>query len=65
MFNTRGVGGVNCLDQYDINGDGTIELIVGRDDGTLDIFTYDTNEEPLLKYSTVGFLCFNLLLVFN
>jgi Bardet-Biedl syndrome 7 protein len=36
---------ITCLDTFDISGDGKNELIVGRRDGTVQIFTMSTNDE--------------------
>ncbi|KAL0592428.1 hypothetical protein ABG067_000536 [Albugo candida] len=34
-------GSINSMICYDINGDGKCELIIGRDDGYMEVFTYD------------------------
>ncbi|KDR14735.1 Bardet-Biedl syndrome 7 protein homolog isoform X2 [Zootermopsis nevadensis] len=32
-------GGILCMDCYDMSGDGVLDLLIGRQDGTLDIFS--------------------------
>ncbi len=50
-------GSVQCLDNYDIDGDGIRELIVGRHDGSVEVYAYDDGEdvEPQLKFSQASF----------
>jgi Bardet-Biedl syndrome 7 protein len=38
-------GGILCMDCYDMSGDGVLDLLVGRQDGTLDIFSLDDGGE--------------------
>lgn len=49
-------GQVTCLDCYDMTGDGTNELIVGRDDGYIEVYTipYDLNSSPKQIFSYVS-----------
>ncbi|CAG0887645.1 unnamed protein product [Darwinula stevensoni] len=44
-------GSVNCMDHYDLTGDGVKELIVGRDDGSIEVYSYEEGEKPVLKCS--------------
>ncbi|KAK7070006.1 Bardet-Biedl syndrome 7 protein, partial [Halocaridina rubra] len=46
-------GGVMCMDHYDMTGDGVRDLIVGRDDGSIEIFSYEDGDEsePSLRFS--------------
>ena len=48
-------GAVQCLDNYDITGDGVKDLIVGKHDGGIDVYQYEDGEElePQLKFSHV------------
>ena len=43
------------MDHFDMTGDGVRELIVGRDDGSVQIYSYDDGEEaaPTLRYTYV------------
>jgi Bardet-Biedl syndrome 7 protein len=42
---------VQCLDNFDITGDGVRDLIVARHDGNIEVYSYDDGEEaePTLK----------------
>ena len=42
------------MDHYDLTGDGMKELIVGRDDGSIEVYSYDEGEKPVLKCSHVS-----------
>ena len=45
--------GVTCLDMFDITGDGVMDLLVGRDDGLVDIYSFDETAKPFHKYAHV------------
>jgi len=49
--NDKQLGGVRSLDNYDILGDGVADLLVGRDDGMIQVFGYDDTDEPVLRFS--------------
>ncbi|KAK8730285.1 hypothetical protein OTU49_008194 [Cherax quadricarinatus] len=46
-------GGVTCMDHHDMTGDGVRDLIVGRDDGSIEVFSYEDGDEsePTLRFS--------------
>ena len=48
-------GSVQTIDNYDITGDGVRDLLVGRHDGTIEVYSYEQGEEvvPTLKYTMV------------
>ncbi|XP_014678211.1 PREDICTED: Bardet-Biedl syndrome 7 protein homolog [Priapulus caudatus] len=51
-----GGGSVTALDYYDVTGDGTLDLIVGRDDGVLEVYGFHDDDaeedaEPTLRFS--------------
>ncbi|XP_034627715.1 Bardet-Biedl syndrome 7 protein [Trachemys scripta elegans] len=48
--NEKKRGGILCIDNFDILGDGVKELLVGRDDGMLEIYNFDSTSEPVLRY---------------
>ncbi|XP_042193764.1 Bardet-Biedl syndrome 7 protein isoform X1 [Callorhinchus milii] len=50
MLNEKKRGGILCIDYFDILGDGVKELLVGRDDGMVEIYAFDANNEPGLRF---------------
>ncbi len=42
-----------CIDNYDIIGDGVLDLVVGRDDGVVEVYGFDEMDEPLLRHTQV------------
>ena len=46
---------MRSLDNYDILGDGVADLLVGRDDGMIQVYGYDDTDEPVLRFSQVKF----------
>ncbi|XP_043529964.1 Bardet-Biedl syndrome 7 protein isoform X1 [Chiloscyllium plagiosum] len=50
ISNEKRRGGVLCVDYYDILGDGVKELLVGRDDGIVEIYGFNDNSEPVLRF---------------
>ena len=45
--------GVLCIDNFDITADGVLDLIVGRDDGLVEVYSYDEADEPIHRYTHV------------
>ncbi|XP_006007349.1 Bardet-Biedl syndrome 7 protein [Latimeria chalumnae] len=50
VANEKKRGGILCLDSFDILGDGVKELLVGRDDGMVEIYSFDSGNEPVFHY---------------
>lgn len=48
------ISGVLSLDNFDITADGVLDLIVGRDDGLVEIYSYDEAEEPVQRFNHVS-----------
>ncbi|XP_061643500.1 Bardet-Biedl syndrome 7 protein isoform X2 [Phyllopteryx taeniolatus] len=48
--NDKRKGGILCLDAYDITGDGVSDVLVGRDDGTVAVYGFDSAGEPTLRF---------------
>jgi len=48
--------GVLCIDNYDITQDGVLDLLLGRDDGQVEVYSYDESEDPIHRYSNVGLI---------
>ena len=46
--------GVLCIDTYDITGDGVADLLIGRDDGGVEVYGFDDSGEPALRYEHVS-----------
>jgi Bardet-Biedl syndrome 7 protein len=49
--NERREGGVTCLAVHDVLLDGVPDVLVGRDDGIVQLYSFDESEEPVLKFS--------------
>ncbi|XP_063314314.1 Bardet-Biedl syndrome 7 protein [Pelobates fuscus] len=50
IFNEKKRGGVLCIDNFDILGDGVKDLLIGRDDGSVEVYGYDSANEPVLHF---------------
>uniref|UniRef100_A0A8C8ZHU1 Bardet-Biedl syndrome 7 n=1 Tax=Prolemur simus TaxID=1328070 RepID=A0A8C8ZHU1_PROSS len=48
--NEKKRGGILCIDSFDILGDGVKDLLVGRDDGMMEVYSFDNANEPLLRF---------------
>ena len=46
--------GILCVDTYDIIGDGVNDILVGRDDGTVEVYGFDSASEPTLRFEHVS-----------
>lgn len=44
-------GGVLCLGNFDIIGDGVLDLLVGRDDGQVEVYGFTDTDEPIKRFS--------------
>ena len=53
-LNEKRLSGVSGLDCYDITNDGIMDLLVSREDGTIEVYSYDTMDNPFLKYTYVS-----------
>ena len=38
---------------YDITADGVADVLIGRDDGLVEVFGFDEMDEPVQRYSQV------------
>ncbi|KAM8969275.1 Bardet-Biedl syndrome 7 protein [Sarcophilus harrisii] len=50
MRNEKKRGGILCVDYFDIVGDGVKDLLVGRDDGMVEVYSFDAADEPVLRF---------------
>ncbi|XP_012877555.1 PREDICTED: Bardet-Biedl syndrome 7 protein isoform X2 [Dipodomys ordii] len=48
--NDKKRGGILCMDSFDIVGDGVKDLLVGRDDGMVEVYSFDNANEPVLRF---------------
>uniref|UniRef100_A0A3Q2IL64 Bardet-Biedl syndrome 7 n=1 Tax=Equus caballus TaxID=9796 RepID=A0A3Q2IL64_HORSE len=48
--NEKKRGGILCVDNFDIVGDGVKDLLVGRDDGMVEVYSFDNANEPVLRF---------------
>lgn len=46
--------GILCLDSFDIMGDGVKDLLVGRDDGMVEVYSFENANEPVLRFDQVS-----------
>ncbi|XP_045441970.1 Bardet-Biedl syndrome 7 protein isoform X2 [Pipistrellus kuhlii] len=48
--NEKKRGGILCVDSFDIIGDGVKDLLVGRDDGMVEVYSFNNANEPILRF---------------
>lgn len=46
--------GILCMNTYDIVGDGVADVLVGWDDGTVEVYGFDSSGEPTLRFEQVS-----------
>ncbi|XP_065310019.1 BBSome complex member BBS7-like isoform X1 [Dermacentor albipictus] len=49
--NPNGGGSVTCLSSYDMTGDGVLDLLAGRNDGQVEIYSFNDLGEPVLRFA--------------
>ena len=54
IANPKHLSGISGIDFFDILADGVADMIVAREDGTIEVYNFETAEEPLLKYTYVS-----------
>ena len=45
---------MSCLSTFDLSGDGVEEMVVGRDDGVVEVYSIDDSGQPRLKFTHVS-----------
>ena len=45
---------MSCLSTFDLSGDGVEEVVVGRDDGVVEVYSMDEASQPRLKFTHVS-----------
>lgn len=58
------LSGILCIDSYDIIGDGVNDVLVGRDDGTVEVYGFDSSGEPTLRFEHVSLMTLLILMLF-
>jgi Bardet-Biedl syndrome 7 protein len=53
LNNEKRLGGITCIDSFDVTNDGIMDLIITREDGVAEVYVYDSNDQPFLKYTYV------------
>ncbi|KAM4708731.1 BBSome complex member BBS7 isoform 2-T2 [Discoglossus pictus] len=48
--NEKKRGGILCIDNFDIMGDGVKDLLIGRDDGSVEVYGFDIANEPVQRF---------------
>lgn len=51
MLNERKYGGISCIATSDLSSDGVPDIIVGRDDGVLEVYSFEDADTPRLKFT--------------
>ena len=55
IANPKHLSGISSIDFFDILADGIPDMIVAREDGTVEVYNFETTDEPILKYTYVRF----------
>lgn len=55
--------GVLAVETYDITADGVPDVLVGRDDGLVEVYGFDEMDEPVHRFQQVTRLCKLFLLL--
>ena len=58
MMISQFIPGILCIDNFDITGTGVMDVLVGRDDGLVEVYEFGEVEEPALKFSAVCSILF-------
>lgn len=48
------IKGITCITNFDVTCNGYLDIIIGRDDGWIEIYELDELEQPVIRYSIVG-----------
>jgi len=55
ITNPKHLSGISAIDFFDILADGVADMIVAREDGTVEVYNFETADEPILKYTYVRY----------
>ena len=53
ISNPKHRAAISGIDFFDILGDGVPDMIVARGDGMVEVYNFETTEEPILKFTYV------------
>ena len=53
-LNEKRHAGITSIDSFDITNDGILDLIISREDGSIEVYVYDSMDNPVLKYNYVS-----------
>ena len=53
LGNEKRLTGITSIDSFDVTNDGVMDLIVSREDGIIEVYVYDSIDQPYLKYTHV------------
>jgi len=56
-------GGINCMCHFDVTGDKNKELIVGRDDGLIEVFSFDEMQDLPIKRATYVIIFYHISII--
>ena len=54
LVNEKRLGGITSLDSFDVTSDGIMDLVIAREDGVVEVYVYDSVDQPYLKYTYVS-----------
>jgi len=54
MLNEKKYGGICCLATSDVTKDGLLDILVGRNDGVVEVYGLDESNEPRLRFTHVS-----------
>ena len=49
-----------CISTFDLSGDGVEDIVVGRDDGVVEVYSVDDSNQPQLKFTHVSARCLSV-----
>ncbi|XP_063692711.1 Bardet-Biedl syndrome 7 protein homolog [Bolinopsis microptera] len=54
IANSNNLGGITAIDTYDVNNDGVSELVIARDDGTVEVYSISEGQPKLITSKNVS-----------
>ena len=47
--------GISSISSYDVTGDGSKEILLGRDDGVVEVYSVDETCQPRIQFTHVSY----------